>query len=115
MFFGFSGFTEKICTLKGIQYATGTSQSSDRYTKAMGGKEINVKLTFSENGKLLGGEVWGKSEKVSTYLNLITRMVESEYSIESVISAGTVAFPASTPSPLSSPVQLAAVNAMKKL
>jgi len=115
LFFGFSGFTEKICTLKGIQYATGTSQSSDRYPKAMGGKEINVKLTFSENGKLLGGEVWGKSEKVSTYLNLITRMVESEYSIESVISAGTVAFPASTPSPLSSPVQLAAVNAMKKL
>jgi len=41
--------------------------------------------------------------------------VESECSIENVVSAGTVAFPASTPSPLSSPVQLAVVNAMKKL
>jgi len=57
----------------------------------------------------------GKAKRFLPNLNLITRTVESECSIENVVSAGTVAFPASTPSPLSSPVQLAAVNAMKKL
>ncbi len=114
-FFGFSGFTEKLCRAKELDFVVGTSSTLDKYPKAMGGKSLNVKLVFSTDGKLYGGEVWGESEHVSSYINLISRMVKSSFTVEKVVSIETVAFPASTPSPLSAPIQTAAINAMEKL
>ncbi len=115
LFFGFSGFTERICSLKGIDFVKGSSKSLDRYPGAMEGKDISVELLFSKDGRLIGSQVWGESEKVSNYINITTRLIEEKASVDKVVSMTTVAFPPLTPSPLSTPIQYAAVDAKRKL
>jgi len=113
-YFGFAGYTEKVLNRKGVKFVSAEAEATDAYPASMeGANPLKVKLYFTDSGKIIGGEVWGKSKYVSGLVDLISRLIYERLSLEEVISLPSVAFPAVTPSPLVQPVQMAALMAKK--
>jgi NADPH-dependent 2,4-dienoyl-CoA reductase/sulfur reductase-like enzyme len=115
-YFGFAGYTEKILEGKGIEFVSAEVEATDGYPAAIeNAHPLKVKLYFTTTGKIIGGEVLGKSKYISGLVDFISRLIYEGLSVEEVISVPSVAFPAVTPSPLIQPVQIAALMAKKNL
>jgi NADPH-dependent 2,4-dienoyl-CoA reductase/sulfur reductase-like enzyme len=109
-YFGFAGYTEEE------KLISTEVETRDGYPPALeGANPLKVRLYFDESGKIVGGEVWGRSKYVSGLVDFISRLIYEKLSVEEVISVQSVAFPLLTPSPLVQPVQIAALMAKKSL
>ncbi|TCK03384.1 NAD(P)/FAD-dependent oxidoreductase [Phorcysia thermohydrogeniphila] len=115
-YFGFAGYTEEVLKKKGKKFISTEVETRDGYPPALeGANPLKVRLYFDESGKIVGGEVWGRSKYVSGLVDFISRLIYEKLSVEEVISVQSVAFPSVTPSPLAQPVQMAALMAKKSL
>ncbi|MEO2068024.1 MAG: hypothetical protein ABGX27_00740 [Desulfurobacteriaceae bacterium] len=71
---------------------------------------LKLKLYFDKEGVLIGGEVVGKIKYVSGLIDLIGRLVFEKAKVKDLTTSPPV-----SPSPLMPPIQMAFLQAIKKL
>jgi NADPH-dependent 2,4-dienoyl-CoA reductase/sulfur reductase-like enzyme len=113
LFVGFAGYTGRILKENSIAYSSTSSSATDGHPSALKPKEFKVKLYFDKRGKIIGGEVVGRSKSVSYLVELLKIFIFERRHAEEIVSLTRNAFPLLTPSPLSEPISECAVEFVK--
>lgn len=113
---GASGYTEKHLKSEGMEYISSFVEVEDRYPATLPDiNKIYLKLLFEkESHRLVGAEFIG-GLRDSEMINMISAMIEKNYTLEDIITMQFAAHPLVTPSPVVFPVVLAAQKAYSNL
>ena len=105
MVFGAAGLTEKQAKENGLEYVSSMVSVKDKYPSALPEvKDLTVKLLFSREGFIIGGQVVGFNEYVGALVNTIGVLVENNATVNDLLSIPQAAHPLVTPSPISEPL-----------
>ena len=116
MVFGAAGLTEKQAKENGLEYASSMVSVKDKYPSALSEvKDLTVKLLFSREGFIIGGQVVGFNEYVGALVNTIGVLIENDATVDDLLSIPQAAHPLVTPSPISEPLAKISLEIMSEL
>jgi len=116
MVFGAAGLTEKQAKENGLEYVSSIVSVKDKYPSALPEvKDLTVKLLFSREGFIIGGQVIGFNEYVGALVNTIGVLVENNVTADNLLSIPQAAHPLVTPSPISEPLAKISLEIISEL
>lgn len=111
---GGSGFTERRAKQEGIEVVVGSAQSVDKHPGTLPGTSpLKVKLLFSKDGVLIGGQVLG-GPTVGELVNAISVAIQNGMTIDRLFSMQIGTHPFYTASPVMYPFVSAAIDAANR-
>ncbi|MEA3285678.1 MAG: FAD-dependent oxidoreductase [Synergistota bacterium] len=108
------GFSEETCVKKGMKVVTGKGKTTTRFPMMPGATEVTVKLIFTEEGKLVGGQVVG-GEAVAERIDTLTMAIKAGFSVKDLMSFDYCSQPWQTFFPASNAIVAAAEDGWSKL
>ncbi|ADV64942.1 NAD(P)/FAD-dependent oxidoreductase [Desulfurococcus mucosus] len=114
---GAAGYIESHALNEGISYIVGKARAVNRHPAWLpGGCEIQVKLLFLEDGRLIGGQAAGRCNEVAEIVNSIALAIQGSLRVEDlIIGLQHGSHPLLTYSPVMHPLINAAVEAYLKM
>ncbi|RLF10944.1 MAG: pyridine nucleotide-disulfide oxidoreductase, partial [Thermoprotei archaeon] len=112
---GVAGLTEAAAKREGFDVIVGRAETIDKHPGALpGASKLIVKLMFSRQGVLLGGEVAG-GLSAGEIVNIIGVAVENRMTAAQLATMQIGTHPLLTAAPTVYPITVAALNALQKL
>ena len=112
---GVAGLTESAAKREGFEIVIGRFETVDKHPGALpGASKLIVKLMFSRQGVLLGGEVAG-GITVGEIVNIIGTAIENRMTAAQLATMQIGTHPLLTAAPTVYPITMAAFDALKKL
>lgn len=114
---GAAGYIETHALNQGVSYIVGRAKAVNRHPVWFpGGCEVQVKLLFLQDGRLIGGQVAGACNEVAEITNTIAVAVQGSLRIEDlIIGLQHGSHPLLTYSPVMHPLINAAIDAYMKM
>jgi NADH oxidase (H2O2-forming) len=110
-----AGLTEAGAREKGYRTVVGVAKTVNRHPSAMpGAAMLEVKLVFSDQLTLLGGQVLG-AESGGEIINLIAACIQQHMKADQIATMQVGTHPALTPDPVSYPLMNAAERALRQV
>ena len=112
---GATGYTETFAKREKLDVISGSFETMDKHPPSLPNSHpVKVKLTFTKEGRIIGGQIAG-SFTTTHMINMISLLVENNYSINDVLSMQFASQPWLTPAPTVFPIIRAALDAKRKL
>lgn len=110
-----TGYTENNAKDVGIDVITGKFETYDCHPITIPGAEkLRIKLVFTKDCRLIGAQIIG-GKKAIHLINLLSVLIENNYTIEKILNMQFSTHPWLTPSPIAFPIIRATLDAAKKL
>ena len=112
---GGSGLTERRAKQEGFETVSGVAEQMDKHPGTLpGASRLKVKLVFSKNGVLVGGQVMGGAS-VGELVNAISVAIQNGVTVDRLFSMQIGTHPFLTASPIAYQFVSAAIDAARKL
>lgn len=112
--FGSCGLNEFMCQEQGIEYFTGTAQTTDIYQDLQGASPVQVKILFDKKTtKVLGVQAYGKN--IVWIINMVSLALQNKNKLKDLMNINYVSHPAVSPWPFMNPIVMCCEQAFMQI